>query len=138
MTAASACAGALTETRGDVTVVRVRRTTAFGASQPIFVPTSSTSDNLGSALATDECMSIDDLWHRNAIIYCLDVEKFQDASGDGVGDFQGLRDRLPYLAGLGVTCIWILPFSVSPNRDNGYDISDYYSVDSRHGSLGDF
>jgi maltose alpha-D-glucosyltransferase/alpha-amylase len=83
-------------------------------------------------------MSIDDLWYRNAIIYCLDVEKFQDSTGDGIGDFQGLSERLPYLAGLGVTCVWLLPFSESPNRDNGYDVSDYYSVDSKHGSLGDF
>ena len=83
-------------------------------------------------------MSIDDLWYRNAIIYCLDVEKFQDSSGDGVGDFHGLSERLPYLAGLGVTCVWLLPFFESPNRDNGYDVSDYYSVSDKHGSLGDF
>jgi len=83
-------------------------------------------------------MSIEDLWYRNAIIYCLDVEKFQDSTGDGVGDFEGLSARLPYLAGLGVTCLWLLPFSESPNRDNGYDVSDYYSVHSKHGSLGDF
>jgi maltose alpha-D-glucosyltransferase / alpha-amylase len=83
-------------------------------------------------------MNIDDLWYRNAIIYCLDVETFQDSTGDGIGDFQGLSERLPYLAGLGVTCVWLLPFSESPNRDNGYDVSDYYSVDSKHGSLGDF
>ena len=83
-------------------------------------------------------MSIEDLWYRNAIIYCLDVEKFMDATGDGVGDFEGLSARLPYLAGLGVTCLWLLPFSESPNRDNGYDVSDYYSVHDKHGSLGDF
>ena len=83
-------------------------------------------------------MSIEDLWYRNAIIYCLDVEKFQDSNGDGVGDFEGLSARLPYLAGLGVTCVWLLPFSESPNRDNGYDVTDYYSVHDKHGSLGDF
>ena len=83
-------------------------------------------------------MSIEDLWYRNAIVYCLDVEKFMDSSGDGVGDFEGLSSRLPYLAGLGVTCVWLLPFSTSPNRDNGYDVSDYYSVSNKHGSLGDF
>jgi len=83
-------------------------------------------------------MSIDDLWYRNAIIYCLDVEKFQDSTGDGIGDFHGLSERLPYLAGLGVTCVWLLPFFESPNRDNGYDVSDYYSVSNKHGSLGDF
>jgi maltose alpha-D-glucosyltransferase/alpha-amylase len=83
-------------------------------------------------------MSVEDLWYRNAIIYCLDVEKYMDATGDGVGDFEGLSARLPYLAGLGVTCVWLLPFSESPNRDNGYDVSDYYSVHDKHGSLGDF
>ncbi|MGE0448473.1 MAG: alpha-amylase family protein [Vicinamibacterales bacterium] len=83
-------------------------------------------------------MAIDDLWYRNAIIYCLDVEKYMDGNGDGVGDFQGLNQRLSYLAGLGVTCVWLLPFSRTPNRDNGYDVQDYYSVDPKHGSLGDF
>ncbi|HSL23537.1 MAG TPA: alpha-amylase family protein [Vicinamibacterales bacterium] len=83
-------------------------------------------------------MAIEDLWYKNAVIYCLDVEKFMDANGDGVGDFEGLSRRLPYLAGLGVTCIWLLPFYVSPNRDNGYDVKDYYGVHDKHGSLGDF
>ncbi|HEX2172683.1 MAG TPA: alpha-amylase family protein [Dehalococcoidia bacterium] len=83
-------------------------------------------------------MSIDDLWYKNAIIYCLDVEKYQDANGDGVGDFEGLMRRLDYLQGLGVTCVWLQPFYPSPNRDNGYDVSDYYGVHDKHGSLGDF
>ena len=83
-------------------------------------------------------MSIDDLWYKNAVIYCLDVEKYQDANGDGVGDFDGLTRRLDYLSGLGVTCVWLQPFYGSPNRDNGYDVSDYYSVHPRHGSHGDF
>ncbi len=81
---------------------------------------------------------IDDLWYKNAVIYCLDVGSFMDTSGDGIGDFQGLARRLDYLAGLGVTCLWLLPFQPTPNRDNGYDVSDYYGVDSPHGSLGDF
>jgi maltose alpha-D-glucosyltransferase / alpha-amylase len=81
---------------------------------------------------------IDDLWYKNAVIYCLDVETFMDADGDGVGDFEGLSRRVEYLAGLGVTCIWLIPFQPSPNRDNGYDITDYYGVDPRHGTLGDF
>jgi maltose alpha-D-glucosyltransferase/alpha-amylase len=83
-------------------------------------------------------VSLDDLWYRNAIIYCLDVEKYQDANGDGVGDFEGLMRRLDYLAGLGVTCVWLQPFYPSPNRDNGYDVTDYYNVHEKHGSLGDF
>jgi maltose alpha-D-glucosyltransferase/alpha-amylase len=83
-------------------------------------------------------MSIDDLWYKNAIIYCLDVEKYQDANGDGVGDFDGLMRRLDYLAGLGATCVWLQPFYPSPNRDNGYDVTDYYNIHHKHGSLGDF
>jgi maltose alpha-D-glucosyltransferase/alpha-amylase len=83
-------------------------------------------------------MAIEDLWYRNAVIYCLDVEKYMDSNGDGIGDFEGLSARLEYLAGIGVTCVWLLPFSESPNRDNGYDVTDYYSVHERHGSLGDF
>ena len=83
-------------------------------------------------------MSIDDLWYKNAVIYCLDVEKYQDANGDGVGDFEGLMRRLDYLQGLGVTCVWLQPFYPSPNRDNGYDVTDFYGVNEKHGSLGDF
>jgi maltose alpha-D-glucosyltransferase / alpha-amylase len=83
-------------------------------------------------------MALDDLWYKNAIIYCLDVEKYQDANGDGVGDFEGLMRRLDYLQGLGVTCVWLQPFYPSPNRDNGYDVADFYGVNDRHGSLGDF
>jgi maltose alpha-D-glucosyltransferase/alpha-amylase len=81
---------------------------------------------------------INDLWYKNAIVYCLSVETFMDANGDGVGDFQGLQRRLDYLAGLGVNAIWLMPFQTSPGRDDGYDVSDYYNVDSRYGTLGDF
>jgi maltose alpha-D-glucosyltransferase/alpha-amylase len=79
-----------------------------------------------------------DLWFKNAVIYCLDVETFMDLSGDGVGDFAGLTDRLDHLEALGVTCVWLNPFYPSPGRDNGYDITDFYSVDPRLGSLGDY
>ena len=79
-----------------------------------------------------------DLWYKDAIIYCLDVETFMDADGDGIGDFEGLASRLDYIAGLGVNCIWLLPFFPSPNRDNGYDVMDYYGVDRRLGTLGNF
>jgi maltose alpha-D-glucosyltransferase/alpha-amylase len=83
-------------------------------------------------------MAIDDLWYKNAVIYCLDVEKYQDANGDGIGDFEGLMRRLDYLQGLGVTCVWLQPFYPSPNRDNGYDVTDFYGVHEKHGSLGDY
>ena len=79
-----------------------------------------------------------DLWYKDAVIYCLDVETFQDSDGDGIGDFAGLCNRLDYVASLGATCLWLLPFFPSPNRDNGYDVTDYYGVDSRLGTLGDF
>src|SRR6059058_2921578 len=81
---------------------------------------------------------IHDLWYKHAVIYCLDVETFLDSNGDGIGDFEGLTARLDYLAGLGVTCLWLLPFYAPPDRDNGYDITDYYNVDPRLGTLGDF
>jgi maltose alpha-D-glucosyltransferase/alpha-amylase len=81
---------------------------------------------------------IDDLWYKNGVIYCLSVATYMDANGDGVGDFKGLVRRLDYLHGLGITTIWLMPFQASPGRDNGYDISDYYSVDPRYGTLGDF
>lgn len=79
-----------------------------------------------------------DLWYKNAVVYCLDVETFMDSNGDGVGDFQGLADRLDHIEALGATCVWLLPFYPSPNRDNGYDVVDFYGVDPRLGTLGDF
>ncbi len=78
------------------------------------------------------------LWYKNAIIYCLDVETFMDSTGSGTGDFRGLADRLDHLERLGVNCIWLNPFYPSANRDNGYDVTDYYGVDPRFGTLGDF
>jgi maltose alpha-D-glucosyltransferase / alpha-amylase len=81
---------------------------------------------------------INDLWYKNAIVYCLSVATYVDADGDGVGDFKGLMRRLDYLQGLGVTAVWLMPFQPSPGRDDGYDITDYYNVDPRYGTLGDF
>lgn len=77
-----------------------------------------------------------DLWWKSAVIYCLDVETFLDADGDGVGDLEGLAQRIDYLADLGITCLWLMPFYPSPDRDDGYDIKDYLSVDERLGDLG--
>ncbi len=79
-----------------------------------------------------------DLWWKNAIVYCLDVEMFLDSDGDGSGDLVGLTERLDYLAGLGVSCIWLMPFYPSVQRDDGYDIVDFYGVDGRLGTPGDF
>lgn len=79
-----------------------------------------------------------DLWWKTAVVYCLDVETYLDSDGDGVGDFAGLARRIDYLADLGVTCLWLMPFYPTPDRDDGYDISDFYGVDRRLGSHGDF
>jgi trehalose synthase len=79
-----------------------------------------------------------DLWWKNAVIYCLDVETFYDSDGDGIGDFAGLTQCVDYLAGIGVTCIWLMPFYPSPNRDDGYDLTDHYAIDPQLGTFGDF
>jgi trehalose synthase len=79
-----------------------------------------------------------DLWWKNAVVYCLDVETYQDSSGDGTGDFAGLTQRIDHLARLGVTCVWLMPFYPTRERDDGYDITDFYAVDPRLGTLGDF
>src|SRR5689334_16931531 len=76
---------------------------------------------------------INDLWYKNAVIYCLSVGTFMDSNGDGIGDFEGLMRRLDYLQGLGVTAIWLMPFQKSPGKDDGYDISDYRSEERRVG-----
>jgi trehalose synthase len=78
-----------------------------------------------------------DLWWKSAVVYCLDVETFLDWDDDGTGDLIGLSHRLDYLESLGVTCLWLMPFYPSPDRDDGYDISDFYGVDPRLGHLGD-
>src|SRR5262249_11732859 len=75
---------------------------------------------------------------KEAIIYQLHIKTFCDANNDGIGDFQGLLSKLDYLKNLGITAIWLLPFYPSPLRDDGYDISDYYSVNPSYGTLEDF
>src|SRR3954453_3636622 len=81
---------------------------------------------------------MDERWFKQSVIYSLDVETYQDSDGDGVGDIPGLIGRLDYLTRLGVTCIWLHPIHPSPDRDDGYDVADYYGVNPRIGSLGDF
>src|SRR3954462_10384672 len=79
-----------------------------------------------------------DLWWKNAFVYCLDVETYMDWDGDGCGDFAGLAQRLDHLADLGVTCLWLMPLYPTAGRDDGYDITDFFGVDPRLGTLGDF
>ena len=81
---------------------------------------------------------IPDLWYKNAVFYAVAVDTFMDSNGDGSGDLEGLVRRLDYLEGLGVDALSLAPFQPTPNRDEGYDISDYYGVDRRFGSAGDF
>src|SRR5213079_2637579 len=79
-----------------------------------------------------------DRWHKQGVIYCVEVETFQDSNSDGIGDIPGLISRLDYLGRLGVTCLWLNPIHPSPQRDDGYDITDYYGIDHDIGTLGDF
>jgi maltose alpha-D-glucosyltransferase/alpha-amylase len=78
-----------------------------------------------------------DLWWKNAIIYCVDTQAFLDSNGDGIGDLDGLTQRVDYLAGLGITCLWLMPIYPSPELDYGYDVADYYGVADKYGSPGD-
>jgi maltose alpha-D-glucosyltransferase/alpha-amylase len=78
-----------------------------------------------------------DVWWKNAVVYCLDIETFRDADGDGCGDIAGLIERIDHIAALGASCLWLMPLHPSPNRDDGYDITDHLAVDPRLGDLGD-
>jgi maltose alpha-D-glucosyltransferase/alpha-amylase len=80
----------------------------------------------------------DALWYKNAVFYQVHVRAFYDSNGDGVGDFQGLAQKLDYLRDLGINAIWLMPFFPSPLRDDGYDIADYRSVHPLYGTLEDF
>ncbi|WP_370688920.1 maltose alpha-D-glucosyltransferase [Neorhizobium galegae] len=80
----------------------------------------------------------DPLWYKDAIIYQLHIKSFFDANGDGIGDFQGLHEKLDHIASLGANAIWLLPFFPSPRRDDGYDIADYGNVSSDYGTIEEF
>src|SRR5436190_3119377 len=81
---------------------------------------------------------MDDLWYKDGIIYQTHVKAFFDTNADGVGDFQGLTQKLDYLQDLGVNILWLLPFYPSPLRDDGYDIANYTAVHPNYGTLSDF
>ncbi len=87
---------------------------------------------------SDNHLPDDPLWYKDAIFYEVRVRSFYDSSGDGIGDFAGLTEKLDYLHELGVTTLWLLPFYPSPQRDDGYDISDYMDVHPDSGTLRDF
>lgn len=92
----------------------------------------------GQVLVKKPGSATDAMWYKDAIIYELHVRAFHDSNNDGIGDFQGLIEKLDYLQELGVTCLWLLPFFPSPLRDDGYDISDYRSVNPSYGTIEDF
>jgi maltose alpha-D-glucosyltransferase/alpha-amylase len=79
----------------------------------------------------------DPLWYKDAVIYELHIRAFQDSNGDGIGDLAGLITKLDYLADLGVTAVWLLPFYPSPLRDGGYDIAEYTGVHEHYGTRED-
>ncbi|MGC5332777.1 glycoside hydrolase family 13 protein [Micromonospora sp. DT62] len=83
-------------------------------------------------------LTSDDDWWRSAVVYQVYVRSFADSNGDGVGDLQGIRERLPYLRDLGVDALWLTPFYTSPMIDGGYDVADYRDVDPMFGTLTDF
>ncbi len=94
---------------------------------------------MDTAAAPDKDAIGQDLhWYKDAIIYQLHIKSFYDANGDGIGDFEGLYQKLDHIAALGVTAIWLLPFFPSPRRDDGYDISDYRNISPDYGTLDDF
>ena len=78
------------------------------------------------------------LWYKDAVIYELHIKAFMDKNNDGIGDFEGLFDKLDYLENLGITTIWLLPFYPSPLKDDGYDIADYNSINPSYGDINDF
>jgi maltose alpha-D-glucosyltransferase/alpha-amylase len=98
--------------------------------------------NLMSSIDTAELpvtdLEGDVLWYKDAIIYQLHVKAFADSNNDGIGDFAGLCEKLPYLQELGVTTLWLLPFYPSPGRDDGYDIADYGAINPDFGTMKDF
>ncbi|KUH79913.1 MULTISPECIES: alpha-amylase family protein [unclassified Mycobacterium] len=79
-----------------------------------------------------------DLWWKNAVFYCADIETFYDWNGDGCGDIRGMTERIEYLFDLGVNCLWLMPFYPTGRIDDGYDITDFFGVDPRFGTHGDF
>ena len=94
--------------------------------------------NIAPEMKAEAKLDDDELWFKDAIIYQLHVKSFADSNNDGIGDFAGLTGKLEYLQDLGVTALWLLPFYPSPGRDDGYDISDYRTINPDFGTMQDF
>ena len=94
--------------------------------------------DVSADLAAAAKPSTDETWWKHAVVYEIYPRSFQDSNGDGLGDLNGITQRLDYLEGLGVDAIWIAPMYPSPQVDFGYDISDYENVDPQYGTLADF
>ena len=77
-------------------------------------------------------------WLKDAVIYNIYPQSFQDTNGDGIGDLKGITKRLDFIAYMGYTAIWLNPIYVSPFRDGGYDVADFYKVAPRYGTNEDF
>ncbi len=95
-------------------------------------------DRVAESPVKKKGFSADPLWFKDAVLYELHVRAFFDSNDDGIGDLPGLIQKLDYLQGLGVTCLWLLPFFPSPLKDDGYDISDYLNVHPIYGTIEDF
>ncbi|HEV2577022.1 MAG TPA: alpha-glucosidase [Acidobacteriaceae bacterium] len=91
-----------------------------------------------ASVSSAQAPSHDATWWKHAVIYEIYPRSFQDSNGDGIGDLNGIRERMGYLQGLGVDAIWIAPMYPSPQVDFGYDISDYENVDPQYGTMKDF
>src|ERR1700754_4297858 len=113
---------------------------AAASAAPAAPITSTLTSGLNStgpnAIIPGTALTDDPLWFKDAVIYEIHIRAFQDSNGDGIGDINGLIERLDYLSDLGITALWLLPFYPSPLKDGGYDIADYTDVHEHYGTRG--
>jgi alpha-glucosidase len=115
-------------------------TSVFGATTgaPVAIEAAPINEATAATEAAAATVVGDDDWWRDAVVYQVYPRSFADSDGDGTGDLRGVREKLPYLHGLGVDALWLSPFYTSPLADGGYDVADYRDVDPRFGTLTDF